>query len=353
MATESLMSRMLKAVPKNTNVCVLDDSIFLNCIDEIRTPVPAINIALAGMIKGGLQSGITVFAAPSRHFKSNLGLLCVAAYLKKYPEAICVFYDSEFGSTEGYFRSFGIDPKRVVHVPIDNIESFKFDIMQRLDAINRGDKVIMFLDSIGNLASKKEIEDAITEKDVQDMTRAKALKGIFRMITPRLTMKDLPMVVVNHVYQEIGQKYPKTIMGGGTGPLLSAQNVIFVSRSQDKDDTELLGYNFELIVEKSRRVKEKSKIKLEVSFKKGINRWSGLFDLALEFGFIVAPTKGWYNRTCVEGDKKWRRAESDCAEFWKPIFNDTNFEDAIADHFLLPNGADTNIFEDDVLEIDG
>lgn len=350
--SSELMKRMLTAVPKNENVSVLNDSAFLNCIDEIPTPVPAINIALSGRIKGGLQSGITVLAAPSRHFKSNLGLLCVAAYLKKYPEAVCVFYDSEFGSTEGYFRSFGIDPARVLHVPIDNIETLKFDVVQRLDSINRGDKVIFFLDSIGNLASKKEIEDALGDKSSIDMTRAKVLKSVFRMITPRLSMKDLPMVVVNHVYQEIGQTYPKTIMGGGTGPLLAAQTVIFVSRAQEKEDDELSGYRFTLIVEKSRRVKEKSKIALEVSFKAGINRWSGIFDLGLELGVVKQVTKGWYSRPTVEGDKKWRRAETECAAFWKPVFEGTNFEDAIEQHFLLPTGSDTNIFEDEALEID-
>lgn len=351
MSKPSLMERMMKAVPKNEHVYRLSESAMLNCIDEIITPVPAINIALAGRIKGGLQAGITVFAAPSRHFKSNLSLLCVAAYMKKYPESVCVFYDSEFGSTEGYFQSFGIDPSRVIHVPVDNIETFKFDIVQRLEEINRGDKVVFFVDSIGNLASKKELEDSLNDKSAQDMTRAKTLKGVFRMITPKLSMKDLPMVVVNHVYSEQGL-YPKTIMSGGTGPLLAAQNVIFVRRSQEKDGKELEGYKFTLVVEKSRRVKEKTEIPLEVSFKTGINRWSGLFELALEFGFIQSPKQGWYTRTCVDGDKNWRKAETDSASFWRPIFEGTNFEEAIEQNFILPVGEETNIFEDEPVEIE-
>ncbi|MEK9700023.1 MAG: hypothetical protein VW270_29860, partial [Candidatus Poseidoniales archaeon] len=86
-----------------------------------------------------------------------------------------------------------------------------------------GDKVIIIIDSIGNLASKKEVEDALDGKSVADMSRAKQMKSLFRMVTPHLTMKDIPMVVVNHTYKEIGM-FPKDIVGGGTGSYYSADN---------------------------------------------------------------------------------------------------------------------------------
>lgn len=351
----SLIEKMKAAVPANKHTNTLEDSIYLNNIEEATTPVIALNISLGGRIRGGLEPGITVIAAPSRHFKSNIGLICVAAYLQKHKDddSVCVFYDSEFGSSKKYFAAFGIDPTRVLHVPITNLEEFKFDVVQRLEQISRGEKIVMFLDSIGNLASKKELEDAINSKEVADMTRAKVLKGIFRMITPQLTMKSIPLVVIAHVYAELGL-YPKTIMGGGTGMMLAAQTVLFVSRSQDKDKTtnELNGYDFNIIVEKSRRVKERSSIALSVSFKNGINRWSGLLDLAMEFGFVKMEKSGWYVRTCVEDDKLWRKNEIDCAKFWKPVFDGTNFEEAIELKFSLPSGEDTNVFEDDAAEVE-
>jgi hypothetical protein len=49
---------------------------------------------------------------------------------------------------------------------------------------------------------------------VADMSRAKALKGLFRMATPYLTMKDIPMLAINHTYQEMGL-FPKAIVSGG------------------------------------------------------------------------------------------------------------------------------------------
>src|SRR5690606_20064726 len=126
--------------------------------------------------------GLLLVAGPSKHFKSSISLVMAAAYMKKYSDAVLMFYDSEFGSPKSYFQAFGIDTNRVLHTPITNIEELKFDIMGQLEQIQRGDKVIFLIDSIGNLASKKEVEDALNEKSVADMSRAKQLKSLFRMI---------------------------------------------------------------------------------------------------------------------------------------------------------------------------
>ena len=107
-----------------------------------------------------------------------------------------------------------------MHTPITDVEKLKFDIIGQLENIERNDKVIIVIDSIGNLASKKELEDALSEKSVADMSRAKALKGLFRMVTPYLKMKDIPLLAVNHTYQEMGL-FPKSIVSGGTGIYLS------------------------------------------------------------------------------------------------------------------------------------
>jgi hypothetical protein len=192
-----------------------------------------VNAALSGRIDGGLSSGLTVLAGPSKHFKTSFALLMAAAYLKQHPDAIMLFYDSEFGSPQSYFESFNIDTNRVLHTPITDVEKLKFDLVNQLESIERGDKVVVVIDSIGNLASKKELEDAINEKSVADMTRAKALKGLFRMVTPYLSMKNIPLLAVNHTYQEIGL-FPKAIVSGGTGIMYSADNVWILGRQQDK-----------------------------------------------------------------------------------------------------------------------
>ena len=180
---------------------VLSDSKFFTEKDMVPTDIPMINVALSGSTEGGLAPGLTVLAGPSKHFKTSFALIMASAYLKKYEDAVLLFYDSEFGSPQEYFQNFGIDTDRVLHTPITNVEELKFDLIAQLEGIERGDKVCIIIDSVGNLASKKELEDAINEKSVADMSRAKALKGLFRMCTPYLNMKDIPMIAVNHTYK--------------------------------------------------------------------------------------------------------------------------------------------------------
>ena len=210
----SLIQR-LKKNSKLDGTDVLETSKFFLEKEQTSTSVPMINVALSGKIDGGISTGLTVLAGPSKHFKTSFGLLMAATYLKKNPDAILLFYDNEFGSPQSYFQSFGIDLSRVLHVPIKNIEELKFDLINQLEEIERKDDVIIMIDSVGNLASKKEVEDAINEKSVADMTRAKALKGLFRMVTPYLTMKKIPMFVINHTYKEQASMYPKDIVSGG------------------------------------------------------------------------------------------------------------------------------------------
>lgn len=208
---------LLQKLMKNSTIKesdILSDSKFFNKKDMIPTSVPAINIALSGKLTGGLTPGLTLWCGPSKHFKTSFSLLMAKAYMDKYDDAVLLFYDSEFGTPQAYFESFKIDTKRVVHTPITDIEQLKFDIMAQLHEINRGDRVIIIIDSAGNLASRKEVDDALKQSSAADMTRAKQLKSLFRMVTPHLNLKDIPMIVVNHIYMEQGM-FPKAIVSGG------------------------------------------------------------------------------------------------------------------------------------------
>jgi RecA/RadA recombinase len=335
---------LLNKIRKNSTIKdtdILSESKFFTKKDMIPTAIPAINVALSGRLDGGLTPGLTMWAGPSKHFKTAFSLLMARSYLDKYPDAVMLFYDSEFGTPQSYFDSFGIDLGRVVHTPITDVEQLKFDIMAQLQGIERSERVIIVIDSIGNLASKKEVEDAMEGKSVADMSRAKQIKSLFRMVTPHLTIKDIPMVVVNHTYKEIGL-YPKDIVGGGTGSYYSADNIFILGRQQEKDGTELVGYNFIINVEKSRYVREKSKIPVTVRHDGGISTWSGLLDMALESGHVVKPSNGWYSRVDEDGvveDKKFRIKDTDTKEFWLPIIQLKGFQEWIKNTYQVSTGS--------------
>ena len=316
----------------------------------IQTSVPMINVALGGSIDGGLTPGLTMIAGQSKHFKTGFSLLLASAFLKKYEDGVVLFYDSEFGTPQSYFETFGIDLDSVIHTPITDVEELKHDIMKQLKDIEREDKVFILVDSIGNLASKKEVEDALDGKSVADMTRAKQLKSLFRMVTPHLSLKDIPMAVVNHTYKEIGM-FPKDIVGGGTGSYYSADNIWIIGRQQDKDGSEIAGYHFIINIEKSRYVKEKSKIPITISWEGGINKWSGLFDVALEGEYIVKPKNGWYalvDRETGEIQEPNMRAKDivNNKELWMKMFKETDFPQYIQKKYKV--GFSSIIEEDEV-----
>ena len=333
----SIMDK-LKKNSRISNTEVLSESPLFSEKDMIQTEVPMVNAALSGDLDGGLSSGLTVLAGPSKHFKTSFALLMGSAYMKKYPEAVMLFYDSEFGSPQNYFESFGIDTSRVLHTPITDVEQLKFDLVNQLENIDRGDKVIIVIDSIGNLASKKELEDALNEKSVADMSRAKALKGLFRMVTPYLTMRNVPLLAVNHTYQEIGL-FPKSVVSGGTGVYYSADNIWIIGRQQDKKGTEIQGYHFVINVEKSRFVKEKSKVPISVSWEGGIQTYSGLLTVALAGGYVTKPNVGWYARVDRETgeiiDPKVREKETLNKKFWDPIFEETDFKEFVKSYYSI------------------
>ncbi|ARW57457.1 RecA-like recombination protein [Serratia phage X20] len=355
MALADLKSRLIKASTSKMTA-ELTKSKFFNDKDVVRTKIPMLNIAISGALDGGMQSGLTIFAGPSKHFKSNMGLTMVSAYMNKYPEAICLFYDSEFGISEAYLRAMKVDPERVIHTPIQSVEQLKIDMVNQLEAIERGEKVIIFIDSIGNMASKKETEDALNEKTVADMTRAKQLKSLFRIVTPFFSIKDIPCVAVNHTIETM-EMFSKTVMTGGTGVMYSADTVFIIGKRQIKDGTELQGFQFVLNAEKSRAVKEKSKFFIDVKFDGGIDPYSGLLEMALELGFVVKPKNGWYSREfldvetgeMVREEKSWRAKDTSSTEFWGPMFKHEPFRDAIKRHYQL-GAIDSNATVDAEVE---
>lgn len=349
----SLKAKLLKnSTIKETSI--LTDSIIYNQKSELSTPVPMINVALSGKVDGGLTSGFTMIAGPSRHFKTAFALLLASAYLKANgPDAMILFYDTEFGTPQSYIRSFGIDPSQIIHTPITDIEQLKHDLVTQLGGIERGDKVLVMIDSIGNIASKKELDDALEGKTVADMTRARALKSLFRMVTGKLNLKDLPLVGINHTYMTL-EMFSKAVVGGGTGAMYAADNVWIVGRQQEKTAKDgHTGYNFTINIEKSRYVREKSKVDITVSFEGGINKWSGLFEQAEEAGFITSEKKGFYLAadpdTGEVPEAGARKSDIEFnGEYWKRMLKNKEFTDFITKKYRLD--TERTMIEEDTPE---
>lgn len=312
---------------------VMADSAYFKNKNFVPTEIPIINTAFSADPLGGVVSGITLIAGESKSFKTLLMLLCMKAYLNKYPEAVVLFYDAEYGVTLEYLKTNGIDTSRVIHIPILHVEELKFDLTKRLEEIKKGDKVFVAIDSLGALASKKELDDALDEKSVADMSRAKALKSLFRIISPHFTMKDIPCIAISHVYKELGL-YPKTIVGGGTGQYYSANTIFIITKSQEKEGTDLVGWNFTINIEKSRFVREKAKFVFTALYGGGIQKYSGMLDMAVELNFIERPNNRSYLVPAISGDKIYSRKDiENNAEVWEKLIRLDDFRKAVYNNY--------------------
>ena len=336
-----LTDKLLKGVKINHGAALLSESKTFDIRKEdfISTPIPMLNTALSGDPSLGLSYGVTLFAGPSKHFKTSYGLVLAKAFQDKFKDGVVLYLDSEFGGTE-YLDTYGIDRDRVVHVPIANVEELKFNLSSILEDWDKNDKLFVFCDSLGNLASKKEVEDSLNEKSVADMSRAKQMKSLFRIITPTINLKRIYTYFIQHTYKS--QDFmPTDVVAGGTGAMYSADNVFIIGRSQEKDSNGLSGYNFKIKVEKSRFIREKSVIDIIATFDNGILPYSGLVDVALECGYVekvrsrgnviqFQPKKGELMKI---PEKKIAFPES--KDFWITIMKETDLIQSIIKKYKL------------------
>jgi len=345
----SLMDKLKSGSTIKDSAPISESAVF-TVADMSPTRVPMLNVALGATFNSGVMPGLHMLAGPSKHFKSAFALLMAGAHMKANPNSILLFYDSEFGTPQDYFDSFDIPMDRVFHVPVTDIEDLKQDMAKQLkENLDRKDEVIIIVDSIGNLASRKEVDDAVDGKTVADMTRAKQMKSLFRIVTPHLRLKNIPMIVINHTYKEIGL-YPKDIVSGGTGAYYSSDAIWIIGRQQQKEGTEVAGWNFIINVEKSRHVREKSKIPIRVMYDGGIAKWSGMFEIAEALGYVRKPKVGWYevidpDTGEVLSTKLMRKAELESSdEMWTKLMDSTEFPAKVTQHYKI---GGKSLFSDD------
>ena len=343
--TGSLAERLLKA-SKSQYTSVLQKSEFYNEErDKIPTEVPLLNFALTGTIDAGIEPGVVTIAGPSKNYKTSYGLKMCKAYQDKYEDGLIIYLDSEFGSPPEYLAKFGLDPARIIHIPIDTVESLKTETVNQLNEIERGDHVMLFIDSAGGLGSEKEIADAEGGDIKVDFTRAKELNSFYRIIIPKVNIKGITCVVINHTYKTI-EMYAKDKLKGGEGGIYASNTIWFVGKAQETNgkkgkDKELLGFTFTITIDKSRCIKEGSKFPISVQWDTGILKYSGMGDLAEEFGLMESGKIGhgaawvYADRETGEEIKIPKKQAFTDDDFWEMVLKQTDLSDLIKEKYLI------------------
>ena len=247
------------------------------------------NALLSGSLYGGLPANkITALAGESATGKTFFLMGMCKNFLDENPEAGVVYFESESAITKQMVIDRGIDPNRMIILPVTTVQEFRTQALKVLDRYMQQDvdirrPMFLCLDSLGMLSTTKEVEDTAEGKETRDMTRAQVLKAAFRVLTLKLAKAKVPMVVTNHTYDVVGSMFPTKEMGGGSGLKYAASSIVYLSKKKEKDGTEVIGNIVHCKNHKSRLTIENKMVDVRLTYDKGLDRHYGLIDLAVKY----------------------------------------------------------------------
>ena len=287
------MSDFLKDIIKTTGneyAALVSDGVEAGDVESfIDTGSYIFNALLSGSIHGGLPANkITALAGESATGKTYFLMGIVKNFLDANPDSGVVYFESESAITKNMVTDRGIDPDRMVIVPVTTVQEFRTQAIKILDRYMEQDvdirrPLFLCLDSLGMLSTTKEVEDTSDGKETRDMTRAQVLKAAFRVLTLKLGKAKVPMVVTNHTYDSMGSMFPTKEMGGGSGLKYAASSIIFLSKKKEKDGTEVVGNIVHCKNHKSRLTIENKMVDVRLTYDKGLDKYYGLLELAEKY----------------------------------------------------------------------
>lgn len=346
----------------NPDAAILDSATLSTADDWIDTGSYALNAIISGSLYKGIPSGrITGFAGPSMAGKTLIMNKIMANAQKK--GYMPVIWDSEVAVDKKSAQGAGMDTSRVKYYPVETIEDCRNQMCVFLDNViaanNPELKFIVAIDSLGNLASAKEIRDASAGKDASDVgQRAKAIKSMMRTLTYKAAKAKVPILFSNHIYEGM-EMFPTLVktQSGGKGPIYLASVLVQLStrneKTSDNPDEQSIaishnisGVTLGALTVKNRFVPSYLKTELYLNFKTGLDAHAGLFDIAEAFGVIEKP-----GRTVIyKGESLgYRKDVERSAEFWDKIMPD--LEKALQEKLCYGTNTDSDTLKEEVKDI--
>lgn len=279
---------------KNEDAKLAEDGVFGDVAGYIDTGSYSLNALLSGSIYGGFASNKRICLAGSSGCGKTLNVLQIAKnFLDKNEENVTVYFDSEGAITQEQLIQFGVDIRRFIVIPVSTIEDFRTQAIRVLDSYQerygKGNetRMLIALDSLGNLSSKKEIGDITDGKDARDMTKAQLNRGAFRVIGLKCSVLNVPLVITNHTYDVVGAYVPTKEISGGDGLKYVADQIVMLSKSKLRDDDkEVIGAIIKAKLYKSRQTIEQKEVETRLFFDKGLDKYYGLMDIAIKYGIF-------------------------------------------------------------------
>jgi RecA/RadA recombinase len=287
----------------NPEAKFLSESALSTVNSWVDTGCMVLNSIISGSLYGGVPAGrITGFAGPSAAGKTYIINKILANAQKQ--GIIPVIFDTEAAVDASSTQGVGLDPSGVKYVPVQTVEECRNQISTFLDSVIEAKmegKFIISIDSLGNLASQKELDDAEKGKTAMDMgTRAKGLKSMMRLLTFKAAKARVTILFSNHTYDDPSAMFPTLVknQSGGKGPVYLASVLVQLAKRDEKhdktnEDDEVLpeankvsGTTLRALTTKNRFVPPFLEGEMYLNFKKGLDKYSGLKEMAVNHGVI-------------------------------------------------------------------
>ena len=288
----------------NSEAKFLSESALSTVNNWVDTGCMVLNSIISGSLYGGVPMGrITGFSGPSAAGKTYIINKILANGQKK--GMIPVIFDTEAAIDASSTVGVGLDSSKTKYVPVQTVEDCRNQISAFLDGVIEAkmrDKFILSIDSLGNLASQKELDDTEKGKTAMDMgTRAKGLKSMMRLLTFKAAQAGVTILFSNHTYDDPGALFPTLVkaQSGGKGPVYLASVLVQLAKRDEKHDAtrgesdELLpeankvsGTTLRALTVKNRFVPPFLEAEMYLNFKRGLDKYSGLKEMAVNHGVI-------------------------------------------------------------------
>lgn len=298
--TDKQLTNVFKDLDKlNPYASYLNESTLSNVDKWFDTGCMVLNSIISGSLYRGIPQGrIIGFTGPSQSGKTYIINKILANAQSQ--GLIPVIFDTEVAVDASQTEGVGLDASRVKYVPVDTVGDCRNQLFALLDNIIKQGlegKFIVSIDSLGNLAADKEVEDAAKGKNASDMgLRAKQIKSMMRLLTVKAAKAKTTILFSNHIYEDPGAMHPSLVkqQSGGKGPEYLASVLVQLSFKSEKADgdqevlgaAERAGVTLTATTVKNRFVPPYLRGRIYLNFKTGLDKYSGLKDLAVDHGVV-------------------------------------------------------------------
>ena len=332
MAVKDFIKQLIKE-SDNDMASIVSSGIIGDCNSFLSTGSYSLNALLSGSMYGGVPSNkISCFAGSEAVGKTFITLSIANNFLKEDKDNIVIYFESEGALTKDMIEERGLDTNRIGLFPVATVEEFRTQCVKIIENSKRSKgQLMIFLDSLGNLSTMKEMGDVASGSDKRDMTRAPMIRGTFRTLALMLSKHNIPLIITNHTYDAIGSMFPKKEISGGGGIKYAASTIVTLGKRKHKDGTDVIGNIIKAKLVKGRMTKEESVVEMMLDYDKGLDKYYGLVPIAEKYGIFKkvstryeTPVGKAFEKTIVNDPEKYF-TEDVMKQLEKAVFKEFNY----------------------------